>query len=514
MKYLRLRQIGCICMMAVCLWCSRIPCQATETEVAAATAETTETTKKEKTGWKTTKSKKKYYVKKDGSRAVGSYKIKNVYYVFDQDGYLLQSNKAAHYVVGNNIYYVSKTGKALSGWHIMKDKLYYAGKNGKLKTNTTYQGITLQENGDAEMNSQGKWKKKALSIVNSITNSKMSKSQKLRVCWNYMVSTSRFHYVSKYPDINKANWQKKAAYDMFVTHNGNCYSFACGFAALAEEVGYEAYVVCGRVSGSRDHSSDGLTRHAWVMINGRYYDPEAQFAGWYKGVYGSTTYDIRHEVIKKVRYTDSKGTSTTSKKTTTTSVSSKKKGLVKENGNYYYYANGKKITKKWLSVKGKKYYFKKDGAAAVAGCRIGGKYYVFNAKGQLLVGKKTRVVKVNDSYYRVNKSGQAVKGWDKKEKYYYFNNGKRATDIQYMSGKFYYFSPNGVYSSEKTTSLRNAAVYEKDITELYTLLGEPLQKEYLDSCYGLGQDGIWTYKNFKVYTYKDLDGREIFLGAE
>ena len=64
------------------------------TDTHTFTSQTTETVKKEKPGWKTTKSKKKYYVKSDGYRVVGSYKIKNIYYVFDQNGYLLESKKA------------------------------------------------------------------------------------------------------------------------------------------------------------------------------------------------------------------------------------------------------------------------------------------------------------------------------------------------------------------------------------------------------------------------------------
>lgn len=42
-------------------------------------------------------------------------------------------------------------------------------------------------------------------------------------------------------------------------------------------------MICGRVPGSRDGAADGFTRHCWVKINGLYYDPEAQYAGWMTG---------------------------------------------------------------------------------------------------------------------------------------------------------------------------------------------------------------------------------------
>jgi hypothetical protein len=393
-------------------------------EIATATTEessTAESVVKEKPGWKKTK-KGKYYVKKNGSRAVGSYKIKKTYYIFDEDGFLVSKKKASHVNVNGKLYYAGKSGKALTGWHIMNNKLYYADSKGKLKTSTTYQGITLKSNGAAKMDSQGLWKKEALSIVNSITTAKMSKSQKLRACWNYMVSRSRFQYVSKYPNINEANWQKKTAYNMFTTHTGNCYSFACGFAALACEVGYDAYVVCGRVSGSRDGAGDGLTRHAWVRINGLYYDPEAQFAGWCTGLYGSSSYYIRNEVIKVVQY-------------------------------------------------------KKTAASS-------------------------------------ERSSEKAKGWTKDKKSYYLKSGKKATGVWYIKQKLYYFSKKGVYNAKKTKQIRKAATYEKDITDLAKLLGKPKSKKYMDSCYGPGKDGIWTYAHFKVYTYKDTDGKEIFLGIE
>lgn len=139
-------------------------------------------------------------------------------------------------------------------------------------------------------------------VLSRVTNSSMTKSQKLRACWNYVVSGSNFSYWPKYPDTSKTGWQRSTALDMLTTRRGNCYSFACAFAALASEIGYSPTVVNGRVSGSRDGASDGLTRHCWVMIGGLYYDPEAQYAGWYRGVYGSSSYDVYHTILSRVTF--------------------------------------------------------------------------------------------------------------------------------------------------------------------------------------------------------------------
>ena len=71
---------------------------------------------------------------------------------------------------------------------------------------------------------------------------------------------------------------------------------------LAKAIGYQPQVIAGRVPGGVDGAPDGFTRHSLVKINGLYYDPEAQFAGWYRGVYGSGSYDINHQIKSIVRF--------------------------------------------------------------------------------------------------------------------------------------------------------------------------------------------------------------------
>ena len=122
---------------------------------------------------------------------------------------------------------------------------------------------------------------KLMTIISRITTTEMSKSEKLYSCWRYLTSSGNFYYSTYWPDLNKKGWQREVAYNMLTTGGGDCYGFACTFAAMARELGYNPYVVLGRVSGTRDGAADGLTRHGWVMIDGAYYDPEAQFAGWY-----------------------------------------------------------------------------------------------------------------------------------------------------------------------------------------------------------------------------------------
>ncbi|MDO4277101.1 MAG: transglutaminase domain-containing protein [Eubacteriales bacterium] len=225
--------------------------------------------------WKTVNGRK-YYFNSKGYAVVYSAKISGKIYVFQLNGQLVKPAKNSIVQVGKYSYYVNKNGQASTGWLLINKKLYYADSLGRFYKNKTYQGVTFTNTGAAKSNTASKLKIKTMGIVSSITKSGMTKSQKLKACWNYMVNTSRFRYWPYYPNLNKKGWHKETALNILTNYRGNCYGFACGFAALASEVGYNPYVICGRVDGSRDQAADGMTRHCWVKIDGRYYDPEAQ----------------------------------------------------------------------------------------------------------------------------------------------------------------------------------------------------------------------------------------------
>lgn len=256
--------------------------------------------KKVKRTWKKINGKRYYFTSKYFA-ATGCFKVSGKLFVFRSNGQLAESSKPAIINVGSSSYYVNKNGVAATGWLKIGKKLYYAGTAGKLMKNRTYQGITFTKTGAAKNDTAAQLKLKTMSIASSITKSSMSKSEKLRACWNYVVG-GKIRYSSYYPNLNKTGWQKETALRTLTTGRGNCYGFACAFAALASEVGYNPYVICGRVAGNRDGASDGLTRHCWVKIDNRYYDPEAQYAGWYPGVYGYGSYNIYHTIQKTVKF--------------------------------------------------------------------------------------------------------------------------------------------------------------------------------------------------------------------
>lgn len=261
--------------------------------------------KKIKNKWKDIKissKTKRYYFQADGSACTSVAKIKGTYYCFSELGRLYRSSTNKLITIGKYQYCPDKYGRCQTGWILVNKKLYYANSKGRIQKNKTVDGIKLKKSGAASTSSvAAKLKIKSLKVIADITKPSMSKAQKLKACWNYVVSR-KFGYANMSPNLKEKDWQKKFAYRMLETRRGSCSSFACAFAALASAVGYDPVVVYGRVPGSRDQAADGYTRHCWVRIGGKYYDPEAQFSGWMRGVYGYSIYPISYQVTKSIKF--------------------------------------------------------------------------------------------------------------------------------------------------------------------------------------------------------------------
>ncbi|MCD7833372.1 MAG: hypothetical protein LUH00_05205 [Lachnospiraceae bacterium] len=243
----------------------------------------------------------RYYFKSSGKAAVGGYKIGDTVYVFGVKGRLKTGKKSRFLTINGKTYYVSAQGTASTGWFVVNGKLYRATSGGKISTRTV-DGITFTESGAAVDNTESRLKIKVMQVIADITTESMSQSEKLKACWNYMTG-SGWTYV-QYNTSFSSGWQKQCAYDMLVKRRGDCKSFACAFAALACEIGYDAYVIRGRVPGTRDQAADGYTKHSWVRIDGRYFDPEGDWAGWNKGCYNYSSYNVSHTIQQIIRFMD------------------------------------------------------------------------------------------------------------------------------------------------------------------------------------------------------------------
>ena len=111
-------------------------------------------------------------------------------------------------------------------------------------------------------------------IIAKITKKKMTRSQKLRTCYKWML---RCHYlpVSPYPseDSKYNGWDVAYASNMLKRRRGNCFSYSCAFAFFARCLGYDAKIVVGR---ALDQYKNHFNEHCWVEIKGKVYDPERE----------------------------------------------------------------------------------------------------------------------------------------------------------------------------------------------------------------------------------------------
>lgn len=197
---------------------------------------------KYKNQWVTTSGGKTYYYNDNGKKVTGMKKIGKKYYYFDPKG--VQRSGWQKYKTN---YYFFQVGTKTKGYRI-KSK--------------TINGVKLTSSGKAKLTSSSKRKLallvKANKTVQSITNDKMTKKQKLKKVFDYTKSHLRSY--------NRGGFQRSSTWDMFYaeiafqTGRADCYSYAAYFAYLANAVGYKATVV----------SSGG---HGWAEIGGKVYDP-------------------------------------------------------------------------------------------------------------------------------------------------------------------------------------------------------------------------------------------------
>ena len=213
-----------------------------------------------------------YYFTKDGSMATGLTKIgKNTYY-FNKKGIRQTGEKK----IGNTTYYFQNDGKLEAKKTVKKGKTTYYGNDGKKLT-----GSALEKRKTLE---------RAEKIAAKITNASMSKAQKMRTCFDYVV---KFPYVTRRTFGNFDGWVNVYANDIFQRGGGNCQSDACAFAFLAKALGCSNVYVCVDSDGTNPSG------HSWAEVDGLVYDPLFAEAKGYSTNYGVPygTY-ILHPILK------------------------------------------------------------------------------------------------------------------------------------------------------------------------------------------------------------------------
>lgn len=177
-------------------------------------------------------------------------------------------------------YCFDSKGILRTGWRRVNKKYYFFrqsnGLGGYMRTSTKVNGISLRKDGSAVYNNTQLQKLdlmvRASRIVDSITNNKMTKAQKLKVCFRYIVN---YNYGDGGDFVGVSNWDVYYGNRVLTRRRGDCFGFGCAFAYLANTVGYKSYAV----------SSGG---HGWAEVNGKVYDANwAKVTGridWYCGM--------------------------------------------------------------------------------------------------------------------------------------------------------------------------------------------------------------------------------------
>ncbi len=198
-------------------------------------------------------------------------------YVYNAAGNVITGSGNRIAKVGNDLYFIDKTGKALTRqWFTLGGSLYLAKANGKLYKNETRGKITFGANGAAVKNTAAKLKIKTMSIVNKVAGKKKTKAAKLKAVWKWMTSKKNFKYTGAKINVNADDWYIKCALEFLNKGRGDCRSFACGFAALASEIGYVPTLEYGY---AHFPNKSKYYRHCWLTIKGKYYDPSRALRG-------------------------------------------------------------------------------------------------------------------------------------------------------------------------------------------------------------------------------------------
>ena len=164
--------------------------------------------------------------------------------------------------------------------------MYYVYRDGKCAANRTVGGIRCTKDGYASNMDQVKCKLAAKKFIAQHTTANMTKEQKLRACFNYIVGYNRFvgNMSPTKEEFQTTTWVYKYGLQMFRNGlTGNCYGISSSFAAVAKELGYQPYVIT---------IPEG---HGFVMIDGRYYD------NMYGGLFNAVTRPAYY-VLQKIKF--------------------------------------------------------------------------------------------------------------------------------------------------------------------------------------------------------------------
>ena len=186
----------------------------------------------------------------------------------------------------------STTGKSSKGWVITSDGQRKYRKNGKFVKGCHYRASNSKKLSSGKRSDLRAYQS-ARRIVRGITNSHMSKSEKLKACYKWLIRSNGYGSWRRLGD-GGDYWYAINANDLFDRRRGDCISYACAMAYMAKVIGYNNVKVC-----SRDTRAGN--RHTWTEINGRVYDSYFGKRRGIKKYYGISYNKYDYKVVFRKR---------------------------------------------------------------------------------------------------------------------------------------------------------------------------------------------------------------------
>ena len=186
----------------------------------------------------------------------------------------------------------STTGKSSKGWVITSGGQRKYRKNSKAVKDCRYRAPNSKKLSSGQR-SDLRADQRARRIVNGITNSHMSKSEKLKVCYKWLIRSNGYGGWRRLSDGGNY-WYAINANDLFEHRRGDCISYACAMAYMAKVIGYNNVNVCSRDTRAGNH-------HTWTEINGRVYDSYFGKRRGIKKYYGISYKKYDYKVVFRKR---------------------------------------------------------------------------------------------------------------------------------------------------------------------------------------------------------------------
>lgn len=186
----------------------------------------------------------------------------------------------------------STTGKSSKGWVITSGGQRKYRKNSKAVKDCRYRTPNSKKLSSGQRSDLRAYQR-ARRIVNGITNSHMSKSEKLKVCYKWLIRSNGYGGWRRLSDGGNY-WYAINANDLFDHRRGDCISYACAMAYMAKVIGYNNVNVCSRDTRAGNH-------HTWTEINGRVYDSYFGKRRGIKKYYGISYKKYDYKVVFRKR---------------------------------------------------------------------------------------------------------------------------------------------------------------------------------------------------------------------